>query len=252
MNKVINKIIIVTIITVIMFSTTGTTVFASSKIGVGVEVVIKAVENIKKTKITMIELVEKCKQNIINIKMEDVAHALNEMGLLVEEDFQGIADICMSVLRKNNFYYSSRTYNFVKNPPSSKTSIKGIDCSGYVSWVIYVYAKNNGKPELMNDFSKNVSTSEMLKYMKDNSKYFTKIGKLSEIKVTELKPGDIIIKNGHVEIFAKYDSKVKNKYRCYNAGKTECIKDNEDGTKDGITGGGCNSKTKDYTVFRIK
>lgn len=163
--------------------------------------------------------------------------------------FLQIAKDCKGILANNNFSYGNHTYNYRTGAPSSSTSTKTIDCSGYVSWVIYEYAKERNS-NLANDFEKNKNTGNMLNYMQNHSEYFTKISTLSTTGINNgtIKSGDILIKNGHVEIYASYDSnQQKYKVRCYNAGNTTAIQNN------GATGGACNEgNLSNYTVYRIK
>lgn len=163
--------------------------------------------------------------------------------------FLQIAIDCKGILTNNKFSYGNHTYNYRTGAPSSSTSTKTIDCSGYVSWVIYEYAKERNS-NLANDFEKNKNTGNMLNYMQNHSEYFTKIGTLSTTGINNgtIKSGDILIKNGHVEIYASYNSnQQKYKVRCYNAGNTTAIQNN------GATGGACNEgNLSNYTVYRIK
>lgn len=163
---------------------------------------------------------------------------------LGNESFAVTAKNCMTVLYNNKFKYGNVGYNYKDNPPSENTSNKKIDCSGYVSWVIYEYAKQKNNTTLMNDFKTNKNSGTTLNYMKNHPEYFESKGTLSNLKVSELKEGDIIVKDGHIEIFAKYDSNQNYwKYRCYNAGRDiERI----------VSGGACNNNTSAYKVFRIK
>ena len=173
-----------------------------------------------------------------------------EEPIITTKSMNTIAKECKKVLRVNGFTYQTVSYNYQTNPPSANSSTKKIDCSGYVSWVIYEYAKQKGNTTVQNAFKNNKSSSEIKTYMDNNTSYFSKVGKLSNLTSSDLKAGDIIVKSGHVEIFGKYDSTVTNKYRCYNAGSSDAI--SSGGNSGELTGGACNSGTSNYTVYRVK
>lgn len=167
--------------------------------------------------------------------------------------FGDVAKDCMTILREKHFTYDKDTsYTFTSKTPEDMNKGK-INCSGYVSWVIYEYANKNKYTQLKSDFKTSKSSQRIYNYMKENSNDFKYIGKLNEVKIDKLERGDILVRPGnHIEIFAKYDDNKNNHYRCYNAGSNECIRDNADGKVDGITGGGCNGAKSKYYVYRIK
>lgn len=174
----------------------------------------------------------------------------SEEPIISTKTIATVAKECKKVLRVNGFTYKTVSYNYQTNPPSANSSTKKIDCSGYVSWVIYEYAKQKGNTTVQNAFKNNMSSSNIKTYMDNNTSYFSKIGKLNNLSSSDLKAGDIIVKNGHIEIFGKYDSSVTNKYRCYNAGSSDAI--SSGGNAGELTGGACNSGTSNYTVYRVK
>lgn len=259
MNIITNKKLIAVLIIAIMIITLAAPVFAAentsstkSKIRAILKITIDvAKEGTKKGIVLSSKIAKGLITHIYDWRNREKEETTVE-PIAVQIKFADIAKSCMAVLRENNFYYGSKTYDFKKSPPSASTSTKQIDCSGYVSWVIYEYAKKKGNTTLMAEFETNKNSTAIMNYMSSHTEYFTKVGKLSAIDPQNLKAGDIIVKSGHVEIFGKYDSSKTNKYRCYNAGATNCIRDNQDGVVDGMSGGACNSSTSSYTVYRIK
>ena len=142
------------------------------------------------------------------------------------------------------------------------TSYKIIDCSGYVSWVIYEYGIQNNISTYKDLFSTSAGAttikSRIDKNIKENGNtYFKYIGKLNDIKTSDLKAGDILIRPGsHIEIFAEYNKGYYNSkpyqlsnnnvYVCYSAGAKNQIQHWH------LTSYGCcNDSVSSYSVYRI-
>ena len=168
--------------------------------------------------------------------------------------FIEVAERCDQILADKKFVYdnpenSKRYYSdFSEFTPETITNNFRIDCSEYVSWVIYEYAKKTGNTSLMNDFKEVKNSTTMFSYFKE-SPHFELVGsKLTEISVDKLKAGDIFVKKGHVEIYVSYNkNSTSYPYVCYSAGATAAIQDPNP------RGGGCNVTTPStYAVYRIK
>lgn len=96
--------------------------------------------------------------------------------------FLGIAKQCHDYIRNNNFYYVQGN----KIPYPNGTSY--IDCSAYVTWVLYEYGY-----------------TEFAGHQKDTAWFMgsgpSKMG-WTILKPSEAKAGDLLVKSGHIEIFA--------------------------------------------------
>ena len=137
---------------------------------------------------------------------------------------------CKSYLANNNFYYS--TANGVRTIPMDKsTSYSGkyyVDCSSFVSWALYEYARANGNLLMQNYFNyqRNSATFAQIGANGGNN-YLSVVSAKGNSKVNlELaKPGDILVSNGHVEFFNSY-TKCSNTYvniKVYNCGSNTSI-----------------------------
>lgn len=181
------------------------------------------------------------------------------------KSFVTIAEECKKVLYDNDFYYSSGAWvgtnfstgaNNSGNPASSSRKTKGIDCSGYVSWVLYKYGCQNGKSKYKDLFLSQQDTSTMKNIFDNNTDLFQKVGKLNNLDKNDLKAGDIFIRSGkHVEIYKFYgtvhnntnpETTSNNKYACYSAGNTNQIQNPYLAAY-----GTCNGSTSSYTVYRV-
>ena len=261
MSIMTNKKIIAVLIIAIMIITLATPVFAATnksasknKLRDILKLTIEVAMDVREEVRPVIKSVAKDIFSIIRswkIQQPDPDPDPDPEPVVVQVNFANIAKDCKAVLRKGGFTYGTRGYDFSKATPVTITENKIIDCSEYVSWVIYEYAKKKGNTDLMEDFTKKKNSTSIKNYLSSHTEYFTKIGKLSSIKTSDLKAGDIIVKSGHVEIFGKYDSSKTNyEYRCYNAGSNTAL---SGGANTGeLTGGACNGSESSYTVYRIK
>lgn len=114
-------------------------------------------------------------------------------------DFLEVAKKCHDYIRKENYTYIQGT-----TIPADKNNVKGIDCSAYVTWVLYEY----GYTELKG------WQKSTLWYMDTNT--MKKMGWTVK-SATQAQAGDIVVNNEHMEIYAG-DGKF------YNAGCTEAIR----------------------------
>ena len=153
-------------------------------------------------------------------------------------------------IRENGFSYQySVYYDFELYPPSSNTSNKKMNCSSFVSWILYEYAKQKGNFVIENEFKKSKTSYNILSYLKNDTDNFIYVGKLHKLNSEDLQIGDIIIKDGHAEILAEYDASESNEYRCYNAGSDKAME--HGASTDEKTGGACNKETEKYFVYRV-
>ena len=159
--------------------------------------------------------------------------------------FSSLAKDLKTYIANNNFYYQQCTYSDFSRTNPKNISSKKIDCSTYVSWVIYEYGVRNNISAYKDNFKTSKNSGQLLSFFKNNPSYFQNLGKLSNISTSSLKAGDIIVKDGHAEIFASYDStRSSYKYRCYNCGSDSSV-------DSVVSGGACNTSPSSYTVFRI-
>lgn len=96
-------------------------------------------------------------------------------GAIVEKAVE-----CHEYLRNNGYVYAQAGINI---PITS--SIRTVDCSSYVSWVLY-----------------EAGFSEFEGYQKTSYVFFDNPWGWQEVSVSEAQPGDIVIYDGHVEIVA--------------------------------------------------
>lgn len=154
-------------------------------------------------------------------------------GVSTDSNILAIAKQYHDFLRENNYYYSSDANKKRGGPPfgwqrGSKdgtstgrnipiptspiedTSGRYIDCSSYVSWVLYEagYRKDAGWQW---------SSSELL----NNPMHF------EEVSVSNMRQGDILVKDGHAEIYAGNG-------RSYSCGRTRSIRADTVQTMSGI------------------
>ena len=153
---------------------------------------------------------------------------------------------CKSYYANNNFYYSLA--NGVRTIPAdqSKTynSKRYVDCSSFVTWALYEYARANNLTNMMNYFSyqRNSATFASIGTSGGNN-YLQTVSSLNNAK-----PGDILVTPGHVEFFSSY---VKNSngtctIKVYNCGSDSCIKN------PGITTSATRYESKITCILRVK
>ena len=116
---------------------------------------------------------------------------------------------CKAYYANNNFYYSIA--NGVRSIPADKSiNYSGkyyVDCSSFVSWVLYEYASANNNTAMKNYFSyqRNSTTFANIGAMGGNE--FLEVissNKNGCVNLSIAKPGDILVSNGHVEFFNSY------------------------------------------------
>ena len=130
---------------------------------------------------------------------------------------------CKKYYANNNFYYSLA--NGVRTIPAdqSKTydSKRYVDCSSFVTWALYEYAKANNLTEMMQYFSyqRNSTTFASIGANGGNA-YLTTVSSLSKAQ-----PGDILVTQGHVEFLASHTKNSNGSYtiKVYNCGSNTSI-----------------------------
>ena len=106
---------------------------------------------------------------------------------------------CHAYLRNNKYRYAQAGINI---PITS--SVKTVDCSSYVSWVLY-----------------EAGFTEFEGYQKTSSVFTSNPWGWEEVSVSEAQPGDILTYSGHVEIVA---GDAGDRFRVYNCGGDDSIK----------------------------
>ncbi len=153
---------------------------------------------------------------------------------------------CKSYYAKNNFYYSLA--NGVRSIPAdqSKTydSKRYVDCSSFVTWALYEYAKANNLTDMMKYFSyqRNSATFASIGENGGNS-YLTTVSSLSNAKA-----GDILVTQGHVEFLSSYTKNSNGSYtiKVYNCGSNASI------AVDGVTTSDTKYPSEIKCILRVK
>lgn len=123
------------------------------------------------------------------------------------------AQACHQYLRENGYIYGDADDGFpgmvipdgIYNPPRPEKG-KEIDCSSYVSWVMYTAGYDSFATWQENDFVANSSKHGLI-----------------EVPLTDVRAGDIIHEPGHIEIVAEVVEGTIT--RVYNCGGKESIQD---------------------------
>lgn len=120
----------------------------------------------------------------------------------------------LDVAKERHDYIRENNYTYVQGTsiPADASRNKGIDCSAYVSDVIYWYGYYNGYQKYVDEFKghQHVSSWFMSKSNVESMGW-------KQLDISQVQAGDLIVKSGHIEIYAG-DGK------CYNAGSTEAIR----------------------------
>lgn len=143
---------------------------------------------------TQPKVIEKT-SNFTNLILKDV-NTISGQGLI------GVAKTCHDYLANNQYEYQLGGGHGGEFP--NIESIRTIDCSAYVSWVLYKAGYEDIGPQ----------SSRTLR------NYATQKGWDIIESVNELKPGDIVIYNGHTNILVAIEG---DKYLFYDCGSTSSI-----------------------------
>ncbi len=140
-----------------------------------------------------------------------------------------IVKSCKAYIANNNFVYSlaagARTI-----PMDNSKLYNGhycVDCSSYVSWVLYEYALINGNTNMKNYFNyqRNSATFASIGANGGNN-YLSVVSSKgnSYVDLSKAKPGDILVSQGHVEFFNSYTKSGNNvSIKVYNCGSNSSI-----------------------------
>lgn len=138
---------------------------------------------------------------------------------------------CKAYYANNNFYYS--TASGVRSIPADKSvNYSGkyyVDCSSFVTWVLYEYALANNNTAMKNYFSyqRNSLTFANIGANGGNA-YLSVVSQKgnNSVDLSLARPGDILVSNGHVEFFNSYTNPSQNyiNIKVYNCGSNSSIK----------------------------
>jgi peptidoglycan hydrolase-like protein with peptidoglycan-binding domain len=153
---------------------------------------------------------------------------------------------CKSYYANNNFYYSLA--NGVRSIPADQSKTysgkRYVDCSSFVTWALYEYAKANNLTDMMKYFSyqRNSATFASIGANGGNS-YLTTVSSLSNARA-----GDILVTEGHVEFLASHTKNSNGSYtiKVYNCGSNASI------SVPGITTSDTKYESKIKYILRIK
>lgn len=134
---------------------------------------------------------------------------------------------CKAYYANNNFSYSLAPG--VRSVPADRSKSYSskyyVDCSTFVSWVLYEYALANGNAGMQNYFDTQQNSAVFASIgANGGNAYLEVVGK----DLSLAKPGDILVTNGHVEFFSSY-TKYSNTYvniKVYNCGSNTSIRTN--------------------------
>lgn len=140
---------------------------------------------------------------------EKAGISINKFG---NEEFVQVAKSCHDYLKENNYYYVQGSN--IPKPYEGEENY--IDCSAYVTWVLYEY----GYTELAGWQKR----SEW--FVNENN--WQNYG-WEKIEISKAMPGDIVVRDGHVEIYYG-DGKF------LNCGSTESIRREYDSYSNAMTG----------------
>lgn len=251
------KIVAIFLVLAMMFTFKVDSVYGSEELSIESIYFIQDIfENALKTMKIVLEIFSETMCSSTSKQKDSVEVSLAEEPMVVKEpiiSIKTLAEIAKELktsIRENGFTYQySVYYDFESYPPSKSTLNKKMNCSSYVSWILYEYAKQKGNTVIENEFKESKTSYNILSYLSNDDDNFIYVGKLHKLNSEDLQIGDIIIKNGHAEILAEYDNSMENEYRCYNAGSDKAIESGS--STEEKTGGACNTDTENYFVYRV-
>ena len=135
----------------------------------------------------------------------------------------GIIKACKNYYANNNFVYSLAAG--ARSIPADKSKlyngIYAVDCSSYVTWVLYEYALINGKTDMKNYFSYQRNSTTFANIGSNGGNSYLSVVDSGTIDLSKAKPGDILVSPGHVEFFNSYTQNGnKVSIKVYNCGST--------------------------------
>lgn len=139
---------------------------------------------------------------------------------------------CKSYYANNNFYYSIA--DGVRTIPADKSLSYGgkyyVDCSSFVTWVLYEYASANNNNAMKNYFSYQRNSASFANVgANGGNAYLSVVSKKGNntVDLSLARPGDILVSAGHVEFFNSYIEYPNSNYvnlKVYNCGSNTSIK----------------------------
>ncbi len=153
---------------------------------------------------------------------------------------------CKKYYASNNFSYSLASG--VRSIPADKSkNYSGkyyVDCSTYVSWVLYEYANANGNSSMKNYFSYQRNSATFASIAANGGNDYLKVVN----SLTNAQEGDILITQGHVEFLSSYTKNSNGTYniKVYNCGSNSSI------SAPGITTSATKYASEILYILRVK
>lgn len=138
----------------------------------------------------------------------------------------GVIKACKAYYANNNFVYSLAAG--ARTIPADKSKLYNgnycVDCSSYVSWVLYEYALINGKTNMQNYFSYQRNSSTFASIGANGGNSYLTVVDSGTVDLSKAKPGDILVSPGHVEFFNSYTQNGSTvSIKVYNCGSTSTV-----------------------------
>ena len=136
---------------------------------------------------------------------------------------------CKSYYSNNNFVYSLA--NGARSIPADKTNLYNgnycVDCSSYVTWVLYEYALANNKTDMKNYFNYQRNSATFANIGANGGNNYLSVVDSGYVDLSKAKPGDILVSPGHVEFFSSYTQSGNTvNLKVYNCGSTSTVRVN--------------------------
>jgi len=140
------------------------------------------------------------------------------------KNFLFVAKQCHDYLVDNHFTYQKGQRDY----PIDVATVQKIDCSAYVSWVIYEYQQGNFSCQPSRWYLK---TAKKLYHgiESDNPEYTHGWKAIRDFD--ELKPGDILCYYGHVQIYMGIDPFNEKRCLVLNAGSNSALSEYSESVK---------------------
>ena len=161
----------------------------------------------------------------------------------------GIIKACKAYYANNNFVYSLTPG--ARSIPADKTKLYNgnyaVDCSSYVTWVLYEYALANGKTDMKNYFSYQRNSANFASIGANGGNNYLSVIDSGSCNLSKARPGDILVSPGHVEFFNSYiQSGNTVLIKVYNCGSTSTVRIN------GITNSATRNANDITYILRVK
>lgn len=166
----------------------------------------------------------------------------------------GIIKNCKAYYANNNFVYS--TALGARTIPADKSKLYNgnycVDCSTYVSWVLYEYALINGNIPMQVYFNTQRNSSTFANIGANGGNDYLKVvdSKTNNrnVDLSNARQGDILVTPGHVEFFSSYTNGTNNtvNIQVYNCGSNSSVK------VSGLTVSGTKNVADILYILRVK